>query len=151
MQGVRVQSMVRELPSHMPGGKKPNTWNRNSIVTNSTLCCCLVTKSCPTLLWLHELYPPGFSAHGISQARILAGMGCHFFLQEIFLTQGSNPSLCIAGGFFIPEPPEKPHLKLSFEVNTTYKQKQAWWMLNLWRRKWVVLIGCSRLFSMVLT
>ena len=47
----------------------------------------------------------------------------------------------IADGFFTPEPPGKPHLKLSFEVNTTYKQKQAWWMLNLWRRKWVVLMG----------
>ena len=119
------------------------------------------------------------------------GVGCHFLLQGIFPTQGSDPGLLhcrqilyqlslqgsprilewvaypfssgssqprnwkgvswIAGGFFIPEPPEKPHLKLSFEVNTTYKQKQAWWMLNLWRRKWVVLIGCSRLFSMVLT
>ena len=32
---------------------------------------------------------PGSSAHGISQT----GMGCHFLLQGIFLTQGSNPSL----------------------------------------------------------
>ena len=29
---------------------------------------------------------PGSSVHGI-------GMGCHFLLQEIFLTQGSNPGL----------------------------------------------------------
>ena len=27
-------------------------------------------------------------------------MGCHFLLQRIFLTQGSNWVLCIAGGFF---------------------------------------------------
>ena len=32
---------------------------------------------------------PGFSVHGISQARL----GCHLLLQGIFLTQESNPSL----------------------------------------------------------
>ena len=40
---------------------------------------------------------PGSSAHGIFQA------SCHFLLQEIFLTQGSNMSLespALAGGFF---------------------------------------------------
>ena len=36
--------------------------------------------------------PPGSSVHGISQARIL-GVGCHFLLQGVFLTQGSNLSL----------------------------------------------------------
>ena len=39
------------------------------------------------------------------------GVGCHAFLQGIFLTQGSNLhscSSCIAGGFFTPEPPGKP-------------------------------------------
>ena len=30
--------------------------------------------------------PPGCSVHGIAQARL----GCHFFLQGIFLTQGLN-------------------------------------------------------------
>ena len=34
--------------------------------------------------------PPGSSVHGIFQARILAGVGCHFLHQGIFLTQGSN-------------------------------------------------------------
>ena len=28
------------------------------------------------------------------------GVGLHFLLREIFPTQGSNPCLCIAGGFF---------------------------------------------------
>ena len=35
---------------------------------------------------------PGFSGHGISQARNI-GMGCRFLLQGIFLTQGSNSGL----------------------------------------------------------
>ena len=34
---------------------------------------------------------PGSSVHGIFQAR--AGVGCHFLLQGIFLTQGSNLGL----------------------------------------------------------
>ena len=36
--------------------------------------------------------PPGFSVHGIFQARIL-GMGCCFLFQRIFPTKGSNPGL----------------------------------------------------------
>ena len=34
-------------------------------------CCCLVIKSCPTLLYPMDCSPPGFSVHGISRARIL--------------------------------------------------------------------------------
>ena len=36
--------------------------------------------------------PSGSSKHGILQARILEWV-CHFLLQEIFLTQESNPGL----------------------------------------------------------
>ena len=36
--------------------------------------------------------PPGSSVHGISQTQILQWV-CHFFLQVIFLTQGSNSCL----------------------------------------------------------
>ena len=36
-----------------------------------------------------------------------AKVGCHFLLQGVFLTQGSNSS--IAGGFFTSEPLEKPN------------------------------------------
>ena len=45
-----------------------------------------VTQSCPTLC----NSPPGSSVHGISQAKILE-LSCHFLLQRIFPTQGSNP------------------------------------------------------------
>ena len=54
--------------------------------------CYLVTKSCPTL----------GDPKDCSPARILCswdfsgkntGVGCHFLLQGIFLTQGSNPVL----------------------------------------------------------
>ena len=38
------------------------------------------------------------------------GVGCHFLLQGIFLTQGSKPHLpsALAGGFFTMVPPGKP-------------------------------------------
>ena len=38
--------------------------------------------------------PPGSSVHGILQERILEWVS-HFLLQEIILTQGSNPCLLI--------------------------------------------------------
>ena len=59
---------------------------------NHRYCCCLVTKQCLTLL----------RRHGVYSTRLLCpldfpgkntGVGCHFFLQRIFPTQGSNLSL----------------------------------------------------------
>ena len=35
-------------------------------------------------------------------------MGCHFLLQGIFPTQGSNLTSTLAGRFFTTEPPGKP-------------------------------------------
>ena len=49
----------------------------------------LVAQSYQILCNLMDGSPPGSSVHGISQARIL-GMGCHFLLQGVFLTQGLN-------------------------------------------------------------
>ena len=54
-----------------------------------------VAQSCPTLCDPVDCSLPGSSIHGIFQS---TGVGCHFLLQEIFLTQGSNPGL--------------PHIKL---------------------------------------
>ena len=60
--------------------------------------------------------------HGLYPTRLLrpwdfpgenTGVGCHFLLQGIFPTQGSNPvspvSPALAVRFFTPEPPGKPH------------------------------------------
>ena len=58
----------------------------------SVCYCCLVTKPCPTLL----------QPHGLQPARLLCPWDfsgkntrvyCHFLLQGIVLTQGSNPCL----------------------------------------------------------
>ena len=49
-----------------------------------------VTQSCLTLCNpMGACSPPGSSVHGTFQARV----GCHFLLQGIFPTQGSNPGL----------------------------------------------------------
>ena len=41
-------------------------------------CCCLVTKSCPTLCNPMDCSPPGSSVHGISQTRILECVAIYF-------------------------------------------------------------------------
>ena len=46
---------------------------------------------CPTLCDPVACSPPGSSVHGILQA--FSGVGCHFLLPGIFLTQGSSPCL----------------------------------------------------------
>ena len=61
--------------------------------------CYLVTKLYPTVCDPMGCSLIGSSVHGISQMRILAfpsentGVGCHFLVQGIFPTQGSNPHL----------------------------------------------------------
>ena len=51
-----------------------------------------VAQSCPTLCNPLDCSLPGSSLPGIFQARVTR-VGCHFLLQGIFPTQGSNPGL----------------------------------------------------------
>ena len=51
-----------------------------------------IAQSCPTLCDPMDCSPPGSSVHGILPGKN-TGVGCHFLLQGIFPTQGSNPSL----------------------------------------------------------
>ena len=68
---------------------------------------CTLIQSCPTLCNPMDCSAPGSSICGILQAKN-TGVGCHFLLQGIFLTWGSNPRLLIARGFFTAEPQGKP-------------------------------------------
>ena len=56
----------------------------------SVACVCLVTQSSLTLCDPTDSSPSGCSVHGDSPGKN-AEMGCHFLLQRIFPTQGSNP------------------------------------------------------------
>ena len=53
---------------------------------------CLVVQLCLTLCNPMDYSPPGSSVHGNSPGKY-TGVGCHVLLQQIFPTQGSNPSL----------------------------------------------------------
>ena len=55
---------------------------------------CVYAQWHPTFCDPVDCSPPGSSVRGITQARILR-VGCHFFLQGSFLTQGLNPVSCI--------------------------------------------------------
>ena len=58
----------------------------------SRLCSRSVTKLCPTLLRPPGLYPTRLLCPWNFPGKN-TGVGCHFLLQEIFLTQGSNSHL----------------------------------------------------------
>ena len=69
--------------------------------------CVLVAQLCPTLHELRDYSPPGFSVHGILQARILDW--------EPFPSPGDLPdpgseseSLALQADFLPSEPPGKP-------------------------------------------
>ena len=53
---------------------------------------CLVAQSCLTLSDPVDCSPPGSSVHGFFSGKN-TGVDCHFLLQGIFPTQGSNPRL----------------------------------------------------------
>ena len=60
---------------------------------------CLVPQLCLTLCDPMDCSPPGSSVHGNSPGKN-TGVGRHAHLQGLFPTQGLNPGLHIASGFF---------------------------------------------------
>ena len=69
------------------------------------LCCCLLAQSCPTLCSPMDCRPPGFSVHGILQARTLEWVAMPFSRGSSRPRDGTH---ALAGGFFTTEPPAKP-------------------------------------------
>ena len=89
--GIKPRSrtlQVDSLPSKSPG--KPCIYVCVCVCVCVCVfvyyCCSLLTKLCLILQQPYGLQPARLSVLGIPQA----GMGCHFLLQEILLTQGSN-------------------------------------------------------------
>ena len=82
----------------------PGEWQETLPEPSTSYCCCLVTKSCPSLCDPKDCSPPGASIHGVSQARIPEWVAISFSRH-----QGSNPkSPASAGRFFKAEPSGKP-------------------------------------------
>ena len=59
---------------------------------------------------------PGSSVQGISQARILEWVAIYFSRESSKLSDQTHVS-CIAGGFFITEPPWKPISASTWIIN----------------------------------
>ena len=71
---------------------------------------CWVAQSCLTLCNPMDCSPPGSSARGILQARILEWVAISFSRRSSWPRDRTHVSYvsCIAGGFFTAEPPGKP-------------------------------------------
>ena len=98
---------------------------------------CLVTESCPTLCDSMDYGLPGFSVHGISQARILESLP--FPPSEELPDPGIEPespaSPTLGGRFFITELTGKPLIKLWQRLNNMMWVK--WLAQN--RRQQIIL------------
>ena len=75
--------------------------------------CCEVTQLCPTLCDPMDYNLPGFSVHGIFQARILEWVAISSSRRSSWPRHQTWVS-CIAGGFFTIESPEKPMICLCY-------------------------------------
>ena len=99
-QTVRVCGVCRPLPTSLLDLLPPCTkyvsccptlcWGRTA--PTHQIMQVLVTQSCPIPWDPMDCSPPGFSVHGILQAKNTA-LCCPALLQGIFPTQGSNPGL----------------------------------------------------------
>ena len=84
-------------------------------------------QSCPTLCDPVDCSPPGFSVHGILQARILEWVAMPSSGGSSWPRDGTGVSWvsCIAKGFFTAEPPGKPEL-IYYEQPFPGHQKEKW-------------------------
>ena len=85
-------------------------------------CCCLVAKWCSTLLWPNGLQPTRLLCPWDFPGKN-TGVGCHFLLKGIFLTQGLNPHLLHW---------QVDSLPLSIRVSHYRNLKKNYWGLFYW-------------------
>ena len=103
-------------------------------------CCCLVAKSCLTLLWPHAAacQAPLSSVHGTSQARIQEWVAISFSrgLSWLRVRTVSPASLGLAGGFFTVASPGKPSMRVSW---LTFPEAILIYF-HLWDKDWWYLV-----------
>ena len=94
---VRFSEFISDSVCHFLPPDLTQPLNKRSTFFSFILTCegieVKVTQSCPTLGPCGLCSPPGSSVHGILQVGINTGLGCHSFLQGIFLTQRLNSGL----------------------------------------------------------
>ena len=77
---------------------------------------CVHAQSRPTLCNPMDCSLPGYSVHGNFLDKN-PGEGCHFPLQGLFLTQGSNPRLLrLLHWLITTKPPGKPAVEYSSNI-----------------------------------
>ena len=86
------------------------------------ICCCLVAKSCPTLLQPQGQQPAMLLCPWDFPGKNTGG-GCHLLLQLIFLTQGSNPRLL---HWQADSSPLRHQGSPKPMIYTTYSKRQNW-------------------------
>ena len=91
MEHVHVSSVKNKTHHHLEKGVELVQFSF-TYFSYLYLRACLISQSCSTLCNPLKGNLPSSPVHGIFQARILR-VGCHFLLQQIFLTQGLNLSL----------------------------------------------------------
>ena len=88
------------VQKHQFFGAHPSLWSNSHIHTwLLETPCCLVTKLCLTLCDPMDCSLPGFSVHGISQARILEWVAISCFRESSWPRDRTRVSF-FAGGFF---------------------------------------------------
>ena len=121
------------------------------------ICGDALLRACsrPTLCHPMDCSPPGSSVHGILQARI--PLGCHFLLQGIFPTQGSNLRLLHCRQFLYHLSRQGNHVpgmhysyakSYNMEKQINAQRKKARGVFNSGRipeesPKWVPCPGCQ--------
>ena len=83
-------------------------------MSRTHVCCAKLLQSFPTLCDPMDCSLPGFSVHGISQARILESVATSFFRGSSRPRDGAciTASSALAGRFFTTVPPGKPQISL---------------------------------------
>ena len=110
-------------------GRNKNWWIHQFLCIWLCYCYCLVTKSCPAFLQLHELQPTRVLSPWKFPGKNI-GVRCHFLLQVIFPIQGSNLH------FLHWQADSLPLSHLRSTGRYTRCRFDPWVGKSTWRRKW---------------
>ena len=97
-QWQRARALQRVSEAQMPA--LPNSVANVQLCVRACMCVCVCVRAC---VRAHSVVSDSLQPHGVQPVRLLCpwdspgkstGVGCHFLLQGIFLTQGWNHVSC---------------------------------------------------------
>ena len=130
--GQRSPGGLQSVGSHRVG----HDWSNSALFQLFTAAAAATAKSlqsCPTLCNPMDCSLPGFSVHGILQARILESVAMHFSRESSWPRDWTCFScvFCIASGFFTTEPQGKFIIN-KFYPSLTSLLKLLYWPWEIW-------------------